>query len=241
MKISRILMNEADASPGGGGVAPQTPAEPAAQPGQGPEVVTLDQIKSLVTAAITESQNGIFANLRKAGVFKPDKPTPTTPAAAAAVVDEPTEQRTTIKSLQATIDDMQTRQRFERGARKHRFDDALDEDAYQLYKTQKPEDDAAWFAGKSKIFAVKESTSVTTTAQQLPATNPQGPQPAPISDKGSPAPGGVLDFEREIAENPLNPSKAALGRWYAKHGEIEGRRRLLELARPFAERIKVTR
>jgi hypothetical protein len=78
----RILMNEQDGSPGGGAAAvppAQLPATPAvAQP-----TLTIEDIKSTITNQFTELSNGFFANLRKTGALKTEKPT-AQPAAEAA-------------------------------------------------------------------------------------------------------------------------------------------------------------
>ena len=120
MKLNRILRNQEGSSPGGG-AAPPAPADPAPN-GSPPPSFTLDDIKAAVaqTVATTvaekfaEQSNGLFANLRKAGVLKQDKPSeptqtpaPSTPATGISMADvESMLERERVITARATKHDL---------------------------------------------------------------------------------------------------------------------------------------
>ncbi len=235
MKLNRIFRNQEDASPGGGAV-PVAPAEPQAQVDP---PVTMSALKELLgsfkTEIVTEAKNGINADLRRAGVFKKEKddPPPSTPAAAAAV---PASSGLSAAEVQAMLkrDRAVTARSY-----KHDLNPAQVrwlETALQGVEPDRLDEVADSFV--NDLGLVKAPTPPP-SQPQAPIVQPGSPQP--ISDKGSPAPGGVLDWEREYAENPIGMSPAARQRMDAKYGAEKARSMRLDAGRVQAERIKVTR
>jgi hypothetical protein len=243
MLIKRAHRNQEDASPGGGAPAPAEPTAPqGAQPVALPSNI-VDAIRSVVSesfaAAVPDLRNGIFADLRKAGALKkePAQPAPPNPA------PQPTGAPTQAAGLSVSdVDAMLERERvITSRATRHELSDA------QVRRMR------AALAGVDQDKLVTEADSFLTdlglTKTQNQATTQQAQAPAipvapvqpPISDKGSPAPGGVLDWEREFSENPIGMSAAARQRMDAKYGAEKARRMRVEAAQRQAELIKVTR
>jgi hypothetical protein len=244
MKLNRILRNQEGASPGGG-TTPIAPVDPAAQTGTqaAAPAIPVDALKGVVTevmaAMMPDLRNGLFADFRKAGAFKQEKSaepsngttastqTPGAPTAAAGL-------------SMADVEAMLERERvITARATKHDLSDAQ----IRRMKSALAGVPADQFASEADAFLSDLGLVKAPTAPQqaqAPAI-PFAPAQAPISDKGSPAPGGVLDWEREYAENPIGMSPAARQRMDAKYGVEKARAMRLEAARAQAERIKVTR
>lgn len=231
MKLNRILRNEEGASPGGGAVTP-APIEPQAQ---AEPPVTMSALKellgSLKTEIVTEAKNGVNADLRRAGVFKKPKDDEAPPPAAAAPA---------LTGLSAA--DVQAMLKRDRvvttRSMKHELNGAQVrwlETALSGVETERLDEVADSFLNDLGL------AKATQPATQTPSPTIQPGATAPISDKGSPAPGGVLDWEREFAENPIGMSPAARQRMDAKYGIEKARAMRLEASRAQAERIKVTK
>jgi hypothetical protein len=239
---NRILRNEQDGSPGGGS-SPAAPAAPAAPPSGGnggapPPPFDPGSIKSAVVEAFGELRNGLFADLRKAGALKPDKqneatqqPAPSSaspaPAANGVSLDD-------VKRLLG-VKDAAAMLRYERGA-----SPAQIRHFEQMCEFTRPDDPATFAKSWADDLGISKAAPATAQPAQAPAI-PTAPAQPPISDKGSPAPGGVLDWEREYAENPIGMSPAARQRMDAKYGAEKARKMRLEAAQRQAEQIRVTR
>jgi hypothetical protein len=176
-------------------------------------------------------------------------PQPAAPAAAPA--PQPTqvaapddgEPHMTPKQMRDAFNEMQLRMRFEKQAAKRGVDDAAAEDLFALYKVQKPADDTVWFDEKAARFGFNKGQSAAPTAPTASATAPLVPVPPvgpPISDKGSPAPGSMVSYERELAENPVGMSSAAYALMVTKLGEEKARRTRVEAAMARQGNMRVT-
>lgn len=232
-RLSKFLMNETDGSPGGGS-PPPTPADPAAPKPESvaPQPLTLDQVNAAVAKQLETFQNGFFANARKAGLLPKEKtpePTPTppkdAPPAGLSMADvEALLERNTVITARAT---------------KHGLTDAQ----VARLKAGTASAPLESFAAEVDSFLADMGLAKSATTQQAAPAQPQ-PQPSnhqPISDKGAPVPGGVLDWEREFQENPIGMSVAARRAMDAKYGEAKARAMRLEAARHKAEALRVTR
>ena len=227
------LRNEEDASPGGGAVPPQQPDAPTAQP-QTPAqpAIPTDAIKAAVAdalkAALPDALNGHFANARRTGQLKKDKepeapPTASAPAGSLSMAD-----------VQALI-------KRERVIATHTAKYELDAPKVRwLEKALDGVDPDNLEAIASSFISDLGLTKAAPPAPPAPAAPTQPSNPQPLSDKGSPAPGGVLDWEREFAENPMGMSPAARQRMDAKYGPDKARAMRLEASRAWAERTRVT-
>jgi hypothetical protein len=240
MQTKRIYMTEADASPGNGApAAPPVPAEPPAAPAApAPVGVTVDQVKNLMTEMLAGFKNATFAELRKAGALGKDKssaestnPSPSVSPTAAA----PAPSGLTEAVLEARLEQERviTRVQVE-----NKLTDAQVKRMKTALKVEQPEDAASWASAYlTDLGLVRQAETAPT--QVTPITQPQ-PNGQPISDKGAPSPGGVVNWEREFAENPIGMSPAARGAMDAKHGAEKARKMRLEAAQVQAARIKVT-
>lgn len=186
-------MNEQDGSPGNGAPpsAPATPAPtaPAATTGgAAAPAPTLDDIKVVVGSMLGDFRNGLFADLRKTGALKSDKPTP----APAETAPSSNAQPNANQDVSALF------------ARQRAFDRAVgaaglnDEQAAMLegmFQAMRPEDPGQWASTVIKTMGLGQKNATSSTATQTaqpqtaPAAQPSAPQPAPqpttnISDRG---------------------------------------------------------
>lgn len=237
MKLKPILRNEVDASPGGGAVAAQS--QPAASEGAQPAapVIPPDIIEGAVTKALTAAlpklRDGIFADLRRDGAFKKDKPAEQ-PAATAAT------SAPAVGLSAADVEAMLERERVI-ASRAAKFD--LNDNAVRRLKSALNGVDVSSLAAEADSFLADLGLAKAPTPQQA-TTAPAPPQPQPsnaqpISDKGSPVPGGVTDWEREYAEKPQAMSPAAISAMNAKHGIEKARRMRVERALEMGVGIRV--
>lgn len=240
MKLNRILRNEEGASPGGGAVPPAPVAEPQAQ---ADAPVTMTALKELLgtlkTEIVTEAKNGVNADLRRAGVFKKQEPAVETPATPVPAKNPGTPNAAAGLSL-ADVEAMLERERvITSRATEHKLSDAQIRRMKSALSGVTPDAFATEADAFLNDLGLVKAHVPTPSQPQAPVVQPGAAQP--ISDKGSPAPGGVLDWEREYAENPIGMSSAARQRMDAKYGPEKARRMRIEAAQRQAEVIKVTR
>lgn len=230
----RIFMNEEGGSPGGG--SPPAPAAPPAVPTapETPAALTPDQVKGLVGEQLKAFQNEFFANARKAGLLGKEKPAdpPTPPQSSPAAA--PASTGLSMTDVQALLDrnTVLTRVQIE-----NKLSDAQVKRMRSALETERPDDPGSWATTYLADMGLVRTTE--TATQVIPVPQPQ-PNGHPISDKGSPAPGGVVNWERELAENPIGMSAAARAAMDAKHGAEKARKMRLEAAQSQAQRIRVT-
>lgn len=209
-----------DGSPGGG--APPPPPAPGTPPGEpSPKTTfTQEEVNRLVGAARQEGRQA---------AAKTAPPAPPTPSGDAD------DEKVTLKSIKQELEETKTRQKFEKRAAKLGItDDDQLEDLYVLYKAQKPDDDSGWFDKKTKSLGIRPSSSAATAP-----VVPPGSHTPPISDKGPPAPGGLVDVDRALADNPLGMDKPTFDRLAAKHGVEKARRMQIEAVMQRGDSIKV--
>lgn len=240
----RIYMNEEGSSPGGGAASP-APTQPAAQPASS-ETPPVDAIKAAMNELIggfrtemTSWKNQVFADLRKSGALGKDKPleTPSDPKPAATPSPAPAAASLTMDQVEAMLE--QTRV-IERAAVENGLNDAQVRRMRLALKAEGPDDVASW----TKAYLADMGLAKATTQ---PNSNPTAPNPAvqpstqpPVSDKGSPAPGGVVNWEAEFMRDPLRMSPAAKAAMAAKHGDTKARQMRLERIAAMAGQIRVT-
>ena len=230
---TRVFRNQEGASPGGG--APAAPAEPDASTGTAAPAapaLTPDLLKSMIAEAVagigTEVKNGVFAELRRAGALKQDKPASTPTSEPAPPSPSAPQAGISAADMKAFVERTRT---IERMAAKNEWTDAQlrrAESAMASVPIESLAQELTSFATEMNLVKSEQKpqpVNSTNVTQQLPASTGQ-----PISDKGSPAPGGVLDWEREFADKPHAMSKAARDRMDAKLGVDKAR----------AERVRAT-
>lgn len=244
MRINRILRNQEDSSPGSGAtVTPAPTPAPAPSGAAATPPVPVDALKEVLGPVLSEFRNGIFADLRKAGAFKPDKPvehpnpTPTPQQAPGAP-------NAAAGLSVADVEAMLERERvITARATKYELTDAQ----IRRMKSALSGVAADQFAIEADAFlndlGLVRTAAATQQSQPVQPQVTQVAQPSnqhPASDKGSPAPGGVLDWEREFAENPIGMSPAARQRMDAKYGADKARRMRVEAGLARAAQIRVT-
>lgn len=238
----RIFMTEEGGSPGGG-AAPPAPEQPAASPVPSAEV--LDQMKSAMNEVIggfrtelTSWKNGIFADLRKSGALGKAQPTetPPTPSPAPTPTAAPASASLTMDQVETMLE--QTRV-IERASVENGLTDAQVKRMKGALKAEAPEDVASWTkAYLADMGLVKAPATPTNPTAPNPSVSPSTQPPA--SDKGSPAPGGVVNWEAEFTRDPLRMSPAAKAAGEAKHGKEKFTKMRLERIAAMANGIRVT-
>lgn len=238
-QANRFLMNEADGSPGGG-AAPAVPAEPPAAPAApAPVAVTVDQVKSLMTEMLTGFKNATFAELRKAGALGKEKSSPDPTAApspqspAAAAVASPT---LSLADVEAMLEQQRV---VTRAAVEHKLTDAQVKRMNSALKADRPDDIATWTGTYLTDMGLVKQPDTQPSTPVTPASAPQ-PSGAPISDKGSPAPGSGSNWHREFADNPLGMSAAAITAMNVELGVEVARKKRIEAVNARGSQIRVT-
>lgn len=237
-QANRILMNEADGSSGNGApaaapAAPAPAAEPTAQPLDVDAIVAriTGVLEKKIEATVESKHNAAFAKLRKDGQLKKDEPTTPAPSPSPAAAG----------LSMADVEAMLERERvITRVATEHKLSDAQVKRMKNLLSAEKPEDVSTWVSSfVTDMGFVRPTTDTSTTITAPVQPQPSGP---PLSDKGSPAPGGVVNWEREFAENPGFMSSAAKAAMDAKYGVEKARRMRIDAVNApggQAERLRV--
>lgn len=212
--LKRILMNVADGSPGSGApAAPVVPAAPAAAPAtpaapaQGAAPLTREDLKSFAA----EVQNGVFANLRRAGVLGNEQPKPKAGEGA------PTTE------VAAPAPDAMSLRRLDRAlARSGRvLESTMYDRLEKLYAAEAPSDAERWvtefFSGFGSPAPAAAAPAAAAPNPNPPATNPTGPT---VSDRGAPAATKVPPEEANILTMSDADRKALIAskglKWYAQ-------------------------
>jgi hypothetical protein len=236
---NRILMNEADGSPGGG-AAPATPAAPIAAP-TAPETpaLTAEAVATIVATAVDTKlkafENGLFANARKAGLLGKEKSaeTPSVSSAAAA----PASTGLSADEVEALIEQTRVLTKVQL---ENKLSDAAVLRMKSALKADKPNDVSTWtasyLADLGLVRTSQESSTPTTSAPAVAIA----PNTAPISDRGSPAPTGAVGWRHELQmAGALGMSKAGREQMDAELGAEVARKQRLALANTQLARMQV--
>lgn len=237
MKLKQFLRNEEGSSPGGGSAPPAPPTPPSEGTASAATAIPVDALKSVVAEALAGAlpkfRDGIFADLRKSGALAKEKP-----AATAATTTPSSESASASTGLSmADVEAMLERERvITARATKHDLSDA----AIRRMKASLQGVSPDQFASEADSFLADLGlVKAPTTTAQAPAALPSAPAQPPISDKGAPAPGGVLDWQRELQDRPMTMSAAAIARMEADLGVDPARRKRLEAAQRQASTLRV--
>jgi len=223
-QAKRIYMNEADASPGNGApVAPAVPAEPTAAPTA--PVFDPDALVARLMGAFDEKlaahQNATNAALRKAGVFKQDKPVehPMSAPTPQQAPGAPTPTASTGLSMADVEALLERKDVIATRAAKH-----------GLNETQKKRFESA-MAGVARDALHAEADAfladmgLVKAPTPTPATQTQAPSQAAkpnISDRGTAAPTDMRDSEGVLNSRPLEMTAHDVDALILKHGHDKG-------------------
>jgi hypothetical protein len=226
-QAKRIFMNEADAGSGNGAApAPAAPAEPAA-PTPAPALdvdVLLSRLSGVIDEKITASQNATHAALRKAGVFKQEKP-----AGEPAATSQPSQSAPAVVQAgmtQAEMDArMDARLELERVIAtregKHGLNEAQSKRLRSALGGVSRESLAAeadsYLADMGLVKA--PATPPQPAATQAPATAPAKPN---VSDRGAAAPSDNRDHNGVLNSRPLEMTGHDIEALMLQHGEDKG-------------------
>lgn len=217
-QAKRIFMNEADSSPGNGAPpAVATSAEPTAAPTA--PALDVDSLMSRLSGVIDEKlsahQNAINAGLRKANVFKQDKPT------------EPTVQPTTSASVATqaglTGADLDSRFELERVIASREGKHGLNEAQARRLRSALSGVPRESFASEADSYLADMGLVKAATP---PITQVQTPAPATakpnISDRGAAAPTDTRDSDGVLNSRPLEMTGHDVDSLVLKHGHEKG-------------------
>lgn len=222
--------------------------ESATQGGESTTAAPTDTPTSGGTAAklfTQEEVSRIAAEAREQGRKSATKTQPAMPASVptpqTAAVDET--ERVTLKQLREQLEEVKMRGAFDKRASRRGLTDEVSDELFEIFKAQRPADPDAWFEKKSALFGFRpasgQSPAAPTAQPATTATASAQSSGQPISDKGSPAPGGTVMWQRELAEKPFAMSPAARAQMDAEHGPDKARRMRVEAAQAMGDRIRV--
>jgi hypothetical protein len=222
-KPSKCFMSEEDGSGGSsnGGAPPPPPASPPADNAASDAPLTADALTGILSSVIESKfkalENGLFANARKAGLLKQDKP------ADAAPVQPTTSAPSAQAGLTAADVDarMESRLELERviSTREGKYG-LTESQARRLRATLSsvPRESLAAEADAylSDMGIAKAATQ--TATQPTQATPPAKPN---ISDRGAAAPSDMRDAEGVLNSRPLEMTAHDFDDMALKHGEAK--------------------
>lgn len=214
VRFARILMNEADASPGGGAVSGTQTVTPAQ--GDAPAQASSPD-PTMVQALASAVRDSVFAELRRSGVLKNKAdPAPTASAPAPAASPSSTDFRKLDRALAQTG-----------------FGNGLDEQGYQFIETAfaaaNPQDAVGWvntfFASVGRSAPSQPQAPVTTGTQQptngATAEPAKPPTAAPPSAAGTPVTpmtsGGLVDIWKLTPQQLDQLGPSGVRREFEKH------------------------
>jgi hypothetical protein len=243
LQAKRIFMNEADGSSGNG--APAAPAAPAEPPATTPAPAfdvdsLLTRLSGVIDEKITASQNATHAALRKAGVFKQEKP-----AGEPAAPSQPTPSASNATQAGLTHADLDARLELERVVASREAKYGLSEAQSRRLRSSLTGVAREALAADADSFLsdlglVKAATP---PPQPANATQAQAPAPAPakpnISDRGSAAPTDMRDTDGVLNSRPLEMNQHDVVSLQLKHGEDKGLQMFQEHAMRALRNIRI--
>jgi hypothetical protein len=232
-QTKRIFMNEADSGSGNGAqAAPAAPAEPTAAPTA--PAFDPDALVSRLLGAFEEKlvahQNATHAALRKAGVFKQDKPadaTPSQPTTSAPVVAQAGLSMADVETLLERKDVIATRAAKYglTDSQKKRFESAM----ANVPRESLPAEAESYL---SDLGLAKSPPAPVPTQ----ATTPAKPN---ISDRGTAAPTDLRDSEGVLNSRPLEITSHDMDAMFLKHGEQKGLQMLQDRVLSALSRVRI--
>ncbi len=217
-QAKRIFMNEADASPGNAAPAPTAASpEPTAAPtAPGLDVDSLmSRLSGVIDEKLNAHQNAINAGLRKANVFKQDKPSGESAA-------QPT---TSAPSAQAGLSsaDLDARFDLERVIAQREGKHGLNEAQSRRLRSALSGIPRESFAAEADSY-LADMGLVKAAPPPVPVPQPaQAPAAKPnISDRGTAAPTDTRDSDGVLHSRPLEMTSHDVDALVLKHGHEKG-------------------
>lgn len=236
-KPNKFFMNEEGASPGGGAALPP-PAEPTAAP-TAPAIdvdALVTRLTGVIDEKITASQNATFANLRKAGVLKQDKPSDPTPT-------QPTPSAPAVAQAGLSQADLDARFELERVVASREGKHGLNEAQSKRLRIA--------LSGVARESLAAEADSYLSDMGLVKAAAPPAPAPQPasqattpakpnISDRGTAAPTDTRDFEGVLNSRPLEITAHDVDELRIKHGDAKGLQMLQDRINAALRGVKIS-
>jgi hypothetical protein len=225
-KPSKYLASEEGGTPASAAAAPPVPAEPAAAPTAPALDVDslLTRLSGVIDEKITASQNATHAALRKAGIFKQDKP-PGEPTPATPSSPTPSAPSAQAGLSMADVEALLERENvIATRVAKHSLTDAQ---ARRL-KSALTGVERGSFASEADSYLADLGLVKAATPPPQPTvpTTPAPAAPAPakpnLSDRGTAAPTDTRDSEGVLNSRPLEMTGHDVDALILKHGHEKG-------------------
>lgn len=202
-RLFKMLMNAEGSSPGGGAPPPQSGTQAGSSAGASTgAAVPLDQVNKLISDAVAQAKNGIFADLRKSGVLKSKDGTAGEGTAAGEGVDKSTTnagQQAPNNTAGISADEVQKliagATALERVATENKLTDKQRSRMEAALKAEKPADVGAWAKSYLEDMGIMK---VTTSTTKDAAGNGGVLGGAGRSDRGSPGRDTSLAHEGQV-------------------------------------------
>lgn len=179
MLIKRICMQEADASPGSGQAPVPAPTEPQAQ-----GAAATPDIGQIVSDALRQQRDSIFAELRRSGVLGSEKKSKSTETPAPPAAHQPDLGR--LRQLDRAL---------ARTPHASRLNDAAYARLERAFVDEAPSDASQWLADYFEGMGIAQHQAAPSAATAAPAPARSA---TPVSDGGTPpAPRAPLE-DRDI-------------------------------------------
>lgn len=225
-------MNEEGSSPGGG--APPPAEVPAANQGAPAAVPAASEILSAVAQQLADFKNGFFADLRKAGALKSDKPAAPAPAPVPVEAPQPVATGMTHAEFQAQ---MARERAITRALASANLAPEQEQFVEQTLRAVNPPDPIEWATNFLKATGLGQKPT-----PQAPA---QAPAPAPVppsqnfSDKGPAASSVARDPLAIIQNDPRKANMDDFRRLAAQHGQQKALQMWTDNTMAFLQTVKV--
>ena len=180
-------------------------------------------MQATVTQQLADFKNGVFADLRKTGVLKSEKPapSPTAPAPAPVPVEAPAAPSPVSGMTAAEVQTMMARQRaFDRAVTAAGLSDEQIATVEGVFQAVNPQEPAAWLAGFIKTMGLGKGSAPPPTQPEPPKAPPAAPAAATpsFSDKGPAATSMSRDPIAILQHNPLQATRDDYARLVAMQG-----------------------
>lgn len=256
MFIRPIPRNEEGASPGGGAPQPAAPASPAANQGA-TAAPSIEELVSKISAAVSSNvdqkmadfKNAVFADLRRSGALKSDKPSPTAPAPAPTPVEAPAAPSAPGGMTAAEVQTLMARERaFTRAVASASLTDRQLARMEETYRAVNPPDPAEWARGYLEDMGIGKANATPATPTPSDNNKPAQPQAAPVaasapgptfSDKGPAATSSARDPAAILQHRPTEATMDDFRRLSAQHGQLKALQMWTDQAMAYLQTVRV--
>lgn len=222
-KPNKFLMNEEGGSPGGGAVTPPQAEPPAAPTAPSLDVDSLmSRLSGVIDEKLSAHKNATFAELRKAGAFKQEKPT----SEPQAPTSQPTQSAPVAAQAGLSMADVEALLERERVIANRAAKHNLSEAQTRRLKSSLSGVAADAFASEVDSYladmGLVKAATPPPVQPTVPAQAPAAPAKPNISDRGTAAPTDTRDSAGVINSRPLEATGHDVDALVLQHGYEKG-------------------